>query len=96
MNVVLDARCMDTKESAHAYLQEKLKFPEYYGKNLDALYECMCELTDKELIILHRGEAQSYYLRVESVLRKAEEENKELNIQFAGYKKKRKRGKNKR
>lgn len=96
MNVVLDARCMDTKESAHAYLQEKLEFPEYYGKNLDALYECMCELLDTELIILHRREAQSYYLRVESVLRKAEEENKELNIQFAGYKEKRKRGRNKR
>lgn len=96
MNVVLDARCMDTKESAHAYLQEKLEFPEYYGKNLDALYECMCELSDTELIILHRGEAQSYYLRVESVLRKAEEENRKLNIQFAGYKKKRRHGKNKR
>ena len=92
MNVVLDARCMDTKESAHAYLQEKLEFPEYYGKNLDALYECMCELSDKELIILHRREAQNYYLRVESVFRKAEEENKELNIQFAGYKEKRRRG----
>lgn len=95
MNVVLDARCMDTKESAHAYLQEKLEFPEYYGKNLDALYECMCELSDKELIILHRREAQNYYLRVESVFRKAEEENKELNIQFAGYKEKRRRGRNK-
>lgn len=96
MNVVLDARCMDTKESAHAYLQEKLEFPEYYGKNLDALYECMCELSDTKLIILHRSEAQSYYLRVESVLRKAEEENRELNIQFAGYKKKRRCGRNKR
>lgn len=95
MNIVLDARCMDTKESAHAYLQEKLEFPEYYGKNLDALYECMCELSDKELIILHRREAQNYYLRVESVFRKAEEENKELNIQFAGYKEKRRRGRNK-
>lgn len=96
MKIVLDARCMDTKETAHVYLQEQLGFPEYYGKNLDALYECMCELSDMELIVLHRCEAQNYYLRVEHVLRKAEEENSELEIQFAGYKKRRRRGRNNR
>lgn len=89
MKIVLDARRMETKESAHVYLKDKLNLPEYYGRNLDALYDCLCEITETEVIILHRGEAPDYYLKVETVLRRAGEENKDLHIQFAGYKKRR-------
>ncbi|MCM1125915.1 MAG: barstar family protein [Lachnospiraceae bacterium] len=96
MNVVLDARRMETKESAHAYLQEKLSFPEYYGKNLDALYECLCEISDMEVVILHRCEARDYYWKVETVFRKAGEDNKDLRVQYAGYKKRRGRRRGKR
>lgn len=28
----------------HVYLMEALNFPDYYGKNLDALYDCLCEI----------------------------------------------------
>lgn len=27
----------------HKYLKEALDFPDYYGENLDALYDCLCE-----------------------------------------------------
>ena len=40
MEIILDARCMGSRKEAHEYLREKLDFPEYYGQNLDALYEC--------------------------------------------------------
>lgn len=96
MNVVLDARRMGTKESAHVYLQEKLNFPEYYGRNLDALYECLCGLWDTNIVILHRCEAQSYYWKVETVFRKAGEDNRDLRVQYAGYKKRRGRRRGKR
>ena len=33
------------KEKGHDYLMEALNFPEYYGKNLDALYDCLCEIS---------------------------------------------------
>lgn len=82
MKIVLDAQCMDTVEKVHDYLSEKLNFPEYYGRNLDALYECLCELSDVELVILHRQEAKRYYFRVEKVLKKAAEENGDLTIQM--------------
>ena len=32
------------KENGHDYLMEALNFPDYYGKNLDALYDCLCEI----------------------------------------------------
>lgn len=31
-------------EKGHDYLMEALDLPDYYGKNLDALYDCLCEI----------------------------------------------------
>jgi RNAse (barnase) inhibitor barstar len=31
-------------ENGHDYLMEALELPDYYGKNLDALYDCLCEI----------------------------------------------------
>lgn len=33
------------KERGQNYLAETLNFPQYYGKNLDALYDCLCEIS---------------------------------------------------
>lgn len=32
------------KKDGHDYLMEALNFPDYYGNNLDALYDCLCEI----------------------------------------------------
>jgi len=45
MLVVLDGRKITDKFELHRYLKEQCKFPEYYGNNLDALYDV---LTDRE------------------------------------------------
>ncbi len=39
----LDFAGIQTKEELHDYLAEKLELPSYYGRNLDALYDCLCE-----------------------------------------------------
>lgn len=33
------------KKDGHDYLKEALNFPDYYGKNLDALYDCLTEIS---------------------------------------------------
>lgn len=45
MLVIIDGRNITDKHALHAYLKEQCKFPEYYGNNLDALYDV---LTDRE------------------------------------------------
>lgn len=46
MNIyVLDCTCMTDREITHTYLMEILPLPPYYGCNLDALYDCLWELT---------------------------------------------------
>lgn len=32
------------EKEGHDYLKEVLDFPDYYGKNLDALYDCLTDI----------------------------------------------------
>lgn len=33
------------QNEGHDYLMQALDFPDYYGKNLDALYDCLTEIS---------------------------------------------------
>lgn len=84
MQVILDARRMDEKESCHVYLQEMLGLPEYYGGNLDALYDCLTELEDTEIVIEHSDEVENYFRKVYHVFMGAARENDGLQIRTGG------------
>lgn len=47
---LLDFISIDTKEEFHKYVKKEMEFPEYYGENLDALYDI---LTDSSSTILY-------------------------------------------
>lgn len=40
----------DYKEMIHSYIADSLGFPEYYGKNLDALYDCLTDIDEPTAI----------------------------------------------
>ena len=51
-SVILDAKKMAEKEKMHEYFAKKFDLPEYYGRNLDALFDCLCEINEPTLIKL--------------------------------------------
>ena len=75
--VNIDLRCLREKETAHTYLAEVLGFPEYYGRNLDALYDCLQEMNDCCLLLEHKDEASLYGTYGEKILRVIKEAAKE-------------------
>lgn len=73
------------REKLHNLLKESLKLPEYYGKNLDALHDCLtemgeCTITFRNLSSLSPlGEYGASLLKV---LEDSAHENKELTLIF--------------
>jgi len=44
---IIDCSKIQTKEDLHRIFRETLSFPDWYGSNLDALYDCLTELSGK-------------------------------------------------
>ena len=83
MRILLDASKMTETAAAHEYLMEQLPLPEHYGKNLDALYDCLTELGETEIQFVNLDAAgDSYFSRVLSVFQEAREENPRLHLSF--------------
>lgn len=55
--VYLDARKLKEKQEAHDYLARMLSLPAYYGRNLDALYDCLTDMKDCRVVLLHHKKA---------------------------------------
>ena len=49
--VQLSAASWKNEQDAHEALAGALCFPDYYGRNLDALHDCLTDLTDTQLVI---------------------------------------------
>ncbi len=49
---VIDCREMTGREEAHRCLAEKLSFPGWYGKNLDALYDMLTSTPPLRLVFI--------------------------------------------
>lgn len=83
--ITLNGIKMNTRERAHAHLKARLRLPEWYGNNLDALNDCLGEVGQKTHIILqfYPRMLQSlgdYGTRLTKVLSQAAEQNPNLRI----------------
>lgn len=55
--ITLDGGKMKSKRDTHLYLAQRLRFPVYYGRNLDALHDCLTEFLPGSIIILRNETA---------------------------------------
>ncbi len=53
MKIILDGHYMSARDEMHSYLKEKFQLPDYYGRNLDALYDCLSEEEGITVEIVH-------------------------------------------
>ena len=44
-NITLKLDKFSKKEELHSYLKKKMKFPDDYGENLDALFDCLTDIS---------------------------------------------------
>lgn len=51
--ITIDGRKMDSRGDAHQVLQRELNLPDYYGRNLDALYDCLGEISGIRITITY-------------------------------------------
>ena len=78
--VILDGNILADATQVHDYLKEMLDFPEYYGKNLDALHDCLTDLEDVEITITSPEEDGAIFQRVLRVFKAADRENETLYL----------------
>ena len=67
----------EMKDDPHEYIKEKLSLPDYYGKNLDALFDCLTEISNKTIIIKNSSEVDDDLI---ATFKDAAEENPDFKL----------------
>ena len=50
--ISIDGNKISTEEEFHIEISKALKFPDYYGKNLDALWDCLTGYIDTNINLI--------------------------------------------
>lgn len=84
----IDLTGVDTYGEFHTRIKNALDLPDYYGENLDALYDVLVELGDGwDIVFLHTRELEEALPRYAEKLKKlfndAGREQKGLKIRFS-------------
>ncbi len=82
MEKIICCGTIKTPRDFHRALQEALGFPEWYGHNLDALYDCLTSLPQTTLVLEDFEEMGHFRGGFLGVFLDAARENKHLDILF--------------
>lgn len=81
--ITLDCTGLETKAQLHAALADALSFPDWYGNNLDALYDCLTDLDEPvHLHLVGWGLLPEWKAAFEAVLNDAENDCMELIVSY--------------
>ena len=85
MIALIDGAAVATRDDLHDALKRQLALPDWYGRNLDALYDCLADIReDTEICLVHADKLSAYlgaYAGVlQTVLHDAADENPRLHL----------------
>lgn len=85
--VYLDLNEMRTPDDFHVHIANLLKFPGFYAKNLNALFDCLTDIGEDTEIVFPQAAVKPEYLgdyakKLLAILEDAAEENDVLHISW--------------
>jgi len=85
MIIELDCSRMTSRKETHDYLAQQLQLPDYYGRNLDALYDLLSEYGREMTLVLRNCYALEtqlggYGTALLATLREADDNNPKITI----------------
>ncbi len=81
MLVLCDFARLDTADAIYDYLAAELRFPAYFGRNLDALHDCLTDISVPTRLIL-TGAFAPCAQRFLPVLKDAAKHNRYLSVEI--------------
>ncbi len=84
---IIDGNEIETRDMLHDILSKALDFPEWYGRNLDALYDCLTDAGEETEIRFWNQDALESHLGnyakdLVKVVRAAAKENAGIRLEF--------------
>ena len=81
MLVLCDFARLGTPDAVYDYLSEELHLPPYFGRNLDALHDCLTDIGTPTRLVL-TGAASPSAQRFLPVLKDAARQNRYLSVEI--------------
>lgn len=80
---ILDGNVIRDREMLHDILADSLGFPDWYGRNLDALHDCLTDVQEETQIRIQNGTGMdshlgTYAAALRKVLAVSAEENQKI------------------
>ena len=87
MRIEINPERLTSKTKVYSFMKEVLDLPENYTKNLNSLFDCLCEVEDETTFVFTRKTLKEmcedeYSYRTFMVLTKAAEGNPNLHVRF--------------
>ena len=82
---ILDCEEMTDRERTHEYIAEVLEFTDYYGGNLDALFDCLTEMGESSILFINLDALEmlgDYSGALLAVFEEAEQVNDDLDLVY--------------
>lgn len=85
---VIDGERITDKQTLHAYIAGVMQLPDYYGSNLDALYDCLTEIAEPSVLKIINSDkleekvGKDYFDAFKQMLADATDENEYINVLF--------------